>query len=340
MKNFNRALAFIILLATVIATLPSCAMFDEKSDVAVFYNKDNKEVCELRTEMDLALGRLNISYKNHITNDKDTQIKQIDTAIKNGVKAIAVCVATDFNVSTAEKIVQMGQKADIGVIFFGNEVEGRKIKQYDKCVYVGTNEEIGKHIQYELIGAYLDANSSKTDLNKDGITSYLMLRHSDKKDKNGTQLLHELVEKNGQRIEFYDKENIDGYIKVEKNNLKDTIEKILKEDSSKIELIITESDDIALNTISILEEMRLQGTEKIKIPIFGIGGTEGAEEKIRAGHLTATVKIDNEVIAQTIAQIIKNTMLGANKLTGIDKSIIYNESIVYIPYYPMVSEDF
>ena len=203
MKKFYKALAFIILFATVVCALPSCTTFDKKSDVAVFYNKDNKEVCELRTEMDLALGRLNISYKNYIANDKDSQIKQIDAAIKNGAKAIAVCVATDFNGKTTEKIVQMGQKADIGVIFFGNEVDERQINQYDKCAYVGTNEEIGKQIQYELIGAYLDANSGKTDLNNDGTISYLMLRYSDNNGENSTEQLKKLLEEKGQKIEFY-----------------------------------------------------------------------------------------------------------------------------------------
>ena len=74
------------------------------------------------------------------------------------------------------------------------------------------------------------------------------------------------------------------------------------------------------------------------IPVFGIDATEGAKAKISSGAMTGTVKQDGKLMAETIARVAENLLLGREALSGIDEKMIAGKQRVNIPYSAYESE--
>ncbi len=352
-------LLFFVIIYTLscLICLPACSFGDEDTDVAVFYySKDDAYLSSVRTDMDIAFNNLKLSYRNYDADSNQAkQNEQIDKAIKKGARAIVVNIADAGSDSAASAIVKRAKEADIPLIFFNRAVSEEIVKSYEKCALVATDYEMAGKMQGELIGAYLTESFDKVDINKDGKISYVLFKgpsgnpEAEARSKYSLQYANAALEENGlNKLHFYDDSNENGYISDDSEGWSDdgvtkSMRKILstysEANGNMVELIIANNDQMAIGALNAIYEKGYNKAGGRTIPIFGIDATEAAQEKIENGAITGTVRQDSETMADTIAQIVKNSIEGANKFTGIDKNIIKDNWKINIPYSAYMGED-
>ncbi len=345
MKKSLIIASILILTLVSYAFIPSCSFGKEKSDVAVFYyDKNDTHLKDVRTQMDMAFNNLKMTYRNYDSKgDQKKQNKDIDKAIADGVGAIAVNIVSAGDYDATKEIVEKAQKADIPLIFFGREVNKEAACDYEKCAFVTSDGETAGKMQGELIGAYILSHKDTVDLNGDGKISYLAVRENDG-DADGEK---KSVSSIGAANEFLKENGLDilipfgnGEVHITAKEAKDKLKEIIFTKTDNMpEIIIGTCDEMAIEALMTLQEHGYNKSGGKTIPIFGIDGSEAAEEKIKSGAITGTVKKDSETMAQTIVQIIKNSTMGANKFTGIDKSMLKDDWKINIPYTPFVGKD-
>ena len=127
--------------------------------------------------MDKALDKAGVDYTDYDSaNDQAKQDEQVAEAIKDGATTLIVNLVDSTSDSVAQNIIAKAEAAAIPIIFFNRSISAEVATSYDKCVYVGTDNEEAGHLQGELIGNYLIDNYSSVDLNGDGIISYVMFK--------------------------------------------------------------------------------------------------------------------------------------------------------------------
>ena len=102
--------------------------------------------------------------------------------------------------------------------------------------------------------------------------------------------------------------------------------------SGKIELVISNNDEMALGAISALNELGYNKEGGRTIPVFGVDATEAAKAKIRSGAMAGTIKQDAEGMAMAIAKIAENFMLGRAPFEEIAAENVLGNWRVNVPY--------
>ena len=349
----------LILVAVMGVVLPSlsfasCDMAED--DVSVlYYTYSDTYISSVRSAMDGALEDLEIGYHNYdAAGNQTTQTEQVDTALTKGTRLLAVNVVDTGSEDAAKAIIEKAKAKDVPLIFFNRSVDEAVIESYDKCVFVGTDYEQAGKIQGEMIGNYLVENYDKLDINGDGVISYVMFKgqqgnlEAESRTKLAVEVANNiLTEKGKAKIRFYDKNNSAGYLvdqngtwsnAAANNHMKTVLSAYSESGGNMVELVIANNDEMALGALAALEEAGYNKEGGRYIPVFGIDATEGAKAKISSGAMTGTVKQDGKLMAETIARVAENLLLGREALSGIDEKMIAGKQRVNIPYSAYESE--
>jgi methyl-galactoside transport system substrate-binding protein len=238
----------------------------------------------------------------------------------------------------AKTIIGKAKNADIPLIFFNRSVDEEVIKSYDKCVFVGTDYEEAGIIQGRMIGEHLVKNYESLDINGDGVISYVLFKgqqgnlEAESRTRYAVEEANAILKENGKpSLKFYDTKNTQGYL-VDQNGtwsnaaandyMKTLLSAYSESLGNMVELVIANNDEMALGALSALEEAGYNRSGGRYIPIFGIDATEGAKAKISSGAMTGTVKQDGELMAETIAKVAENMLLGREVFMGVDEEMM------------------
>ncbi len=322
----------------------------EGGSVAVFYyTYGDTYISSVRSALDSALDAAGVEYQDYDSNNSQTtQTEQIDTAIAQGAKVLVVNQVDTGSDDTTKNIIEKAEAAGIPVIFFNRSVSEEVVTAYDKAVFVGTDYEMAGHMQGEMIGNYLVENYDAVDLNGDGVISYVMFKgqegnaEADARTQYGVEDADKVLKEAGKEaLSFYDSNNSDKYL-VDKDGawsaaaateyLQTAMSQYSEANNNMIELVIANNDEMAIGSVTALQNAGYNKEGATVIPVFGVDATDAAKDAIAAGSMIGTIKQDAEGMANTIAQIAQNFQGGAEKFADVDADNVVGTWRVNIPY--------
>lgn len=322
----------------------------EGGSVAVFYyTYGDTYISSVRSALDAALDAAGVAYQDYDSNNSQTtQTEQIDTAIAQGAKVLVVNQVDTGSDDTTKNIIEKATAADIPVIFFNRSVSEDVVSAYDKAVFVGTDYEMAGHMQGEMIGNYLVENYDTVDLNGDGVISYVMFKgqegnaEADARTQYGVEDADKVLKEAGKEaLSFYDSNNNDKYL-VDKDGawsaaaatdyMQTAMSQYSEANNNMIELVIANNDEMAIGSVTALQNAGYNKEGATVIPVFGVDATDAAKDAIAAGSMIGTIKQDAEGMANTIAQIAQNFQSGADKFADVEADNVVGTWRVNIPY--------
>lgn len=264
---------------------------------------------------------------HNASEDQTTQNKQVETMLNNGCDVICVNLV-DRTAPTA--IIEMAESMDIPIIFFNRELVKEDLERWEKLYYVGADAAQSGKMQGEMIAEYFRANK-EIDKNQDGSLQYVVLEgeagHQD-------AIL---------RTECCTKALLNAGVKADKlgyaianwnrAQAQTKMNQLLETHKNKIELVISNNDDMALGVIDALKEAMIDETDWPVI--VGIDGTDVGLEAVEKGEMTGTVYNDKEGQAKAMLEL-------SYALAGKEENALQNlENGKYIrlPYEKVWPED-
>ncbi len=346
-------LTFCIL--TAAGTLTSCGGGGDEVSV-FYYTYSDTYISGVRSTMDASLRRAGLKYHNYDAgSNQTTQTEQVDTAIAKGTSMLIVNIVDTGSDDAARTIVEKARAADIPLIFFNRSVSEEIVKSYDKCLFIGTDYEEAGHMQGELIADFLLEDYNKYDINGDGKISYVLFKGQQGNAEAEARTRYSVEDCNARlrseghpELVFYDKNNKNGYIvdqdgnwsnAAANNSMKTILSGYSEAGGNMVELVIANSDEMALGAIAALAEAGYNKEGGRVIPVFGVDATEAAVAKIRDGFMAGTVKQDGVGMAEAIVKVTENTLGSTDRFAGIDTDMITDGWRIDIPYSLYTGDD-
>ena len=329
----------ILALALLTTAFYGCGKGRSGADVHVFYyTYSDPYISSVRSALDKKLSDEGITYQDYDGAGSQTvQTEQIQTAITKGARLIIVNIVNTGSDDAARSIVTMAKNADIPVIFFNREVSDSVISSYDKSVFVGTRAEEAGILQGQMIGEYLLENYNKVDINGDGEISYILFKGEEGNNEAIYRTQYSVSEANAilaeeekPPLKFYDASNPNKYL-VDKNGqwsaaaaneyMVTALTSYSEGAGNMIELVICNNDNMAEGAISALAGAGYNtGGNSRTIPVFGVDATEAAQDLIKNGKMTGTIRQDATGMAQVIEMLAENVVKdGESLLEGTDE---------------------
>ena len=181
------------------------------------------------------------------------QNEQVDMFIDQGYDVMCVNLVDRRSAAT---IINKAKNANIPVIFFNREPVEEDMNMWNKVYYVGAQAEQSGMMQGDIVIEKYNNNPSDVDKNGDGKVQYVMLEgeqgHQDASI----------------RTEYSVKRLVDSGIKVEKlgsevanwsrTEASEKVDRCIEKYNDKVELIISNNDDMALGAISAFENANVR----------------------------------------------------------------------------------
>lgn len=332
MKKILTRLLVIIMVTTIITACASKDIYpteDDKLKLGVLiYKYDDSYVSTVRQALkEEASNDGEVEFiMSDAKGDQVTQNNQLDSLIEEGVDSLIINIV---DIRAAKSAIEKAKKAEIPVVFFNREPDIEVLKSYDKAKFVGTKPEEAGIIQGQMVAEVW--NNGKYDKNNDGIIQYVMLKgdannpEAIARTEYSISTLNEMgieTEEVGLQIANWD---------IHKAN--QAVERWLSEDKDKIEVIISNNDEMALGAIAALKNIGYNtGDDEKYIPVFGVDATEEAVDLIGKGKMAGTVEQDGKAMAKIVFKMAKNIAHGKDFVEGTDYEYDETEVAVRIPY--------
>ena len=257
----------------------------------------------------------------------------------------------------AGNIMEQAKTNNIPVVFFNRPVSEEVVSSYDKCVFVGTEYEIAGHMQGRMIGDYLIQNYDRTDLNEDGVISYVMFKgqegnaEAEARTQFSVEEANVELEESGKpALSFYDSSNMNRYLvdpdgtwsaETASGYMQTILSQYNEENNNMVELVIANNDEMAMGAVQALQNAgyNLGDGDSVRIPVFGIDATDAAKKAVARGMMAGTVRQDAKGMADTIAQVTENYLTGADTFSKVDTANVVGTWRVNIPYRTYTGEE-
>ena len=255
------------------------------------------------------------------------QNDQVEELIDEGCNILCVNLVDRADPS---EIIDFARESEVPIIFFNREPVAEDLHQWDKLYYVGADAKQSGKLQGELAVEMIEENS-QIDKNKDGKIQYVVLEgemgHQDAiiRTENAVNTLKE----NGIEVEKLSCK-IANWNRAQAQN---RMEQIIGEHQSKIELVLSNNDDMALGAVDAYK--KLNYTSSVLPAFLGIDGTEAGLQGVENQELWGTVYNDKEGQAKAMAKLSAALLTGE----GMEDIPFENERYVYLPYYKVTAEN-
>jgi len=261
--------------------------------------------------------------------NQTTQMDQVDRFLNRGCDVLCVNLVDR---TAAAVIVDKAEEAGVPLIFFNRQPVDEDIKRWDQTYYVGASAPESGQLQGALVLDAWQAGREQLDRNGDGVLQYVMLEgepgHQD-------SLL---------RTEYSIKAITDGGVEVERL-ARDTANwnraqaaartrQWLEEFEGRIEVILSNNDDMALGAIDALGETDRE-LEDWPL-IVGVDATAPALEAVAAGQLYGTVFNDSGGQAQAMLDLALALYAGQDPAQAVE---LEDGHYVWLPYRPVTRDD-
>ena len=314
--------------------------------VGVFYYAfSDTYISTVRTALDAELTARGIAFQNFDGNNSQTQQnEQIQTALTDGYNLLVVNMVTSGSPDVANEIINLAN--GVPVVFFNRAIEsddneGEVLLNNNTICFIGTDAPEAGHLQGKMVGEYLLEHYDDVDLNGDGVISYAMMKGDEAnveaiyRTQYGQEDADAVLTAAGKpALQYFDPSNSSKY-QVDLNGswsaqaaldyMNTNLSQYNEANGNMIELVICNNDNMAEGTISALEAAGYNtgSPDATVIPVFGVDATDAAQELIRAGKMTGTVKQDAEGMAQAVADVVEAVGAGtamADAVAGVAAS--------------------
>ena len=338
-------------LALVMAlSVSACGSGSSGGKVAVFwYDFEDAYLSSVRQTLDQSLTKAGVSYQDYDAKGSQTaQIEQIQSAIAEGVSALAVNIVEASSDEATQTVVDMAKEAGLPLVFFNRSVPENIVSVYEKAAYVGTDYTMAGHMQGQMIGDYLVNNYDAVDLNGDGIISYVLFKGQEGNAEANARTQYSVGDANRvlsaagkPTLSFYDPNNSARYLvdqtgawseKQGQDYMQTILTRYCEAEGDMVELVIANNDAMALGAVTALQAAGYNDGRGKTIPVFGVDATDAAKAAIADGSMTGTIRQDAEGMAEAIATITRNLMEGKATFEGIDSANLEGSWRVNIPY--------
>lgn len=255
------------------------------------------------------------------------QNEQVDMFIDQGYDVMCINLVDRRSAAT---IINKAKNANIPVIFFNREPVEEDMNMWNKVYYVGAQAEQSGMMQGDIVIEKYKNNPSDVDKNGDGKIQYVMLEgeqgHQDASI----------------RTEYSIKRLVDNGIKVEKlgsevanwsrTEASEKVARWIEKYNDKVELIISNNDDMALGAIDVLNKPKIKNNMPL---IVGVDGIKDALKAIDNGEMTGTVISD----AYKQGKAIFDTALRVSSESILDKDNGIDARYIRIPHVIVTKEN-
>lgn len=317
MKELRKTVVVLLLLCGILTGCGKQAedgkeLKDIKIGISV-YNQYDTFVSELRDAVEKYAVEMEEKYGITITLDVQsagsnqlTQNDQMDYFIDRKCDIVCINLVDRTDAST---IIERGKSANIPIIFFNRELVEEDLERWDKLYYVGADALESGIIQGELLVEKLEEDFASVDRNGDGILQYVMLEgeagHQD-------SLVRTMYSINTVTDAGYEMEKLaDEIANWNRDQGKTKMVQWIQEFDTRIEVVFSNNDDMALGAIDAMKEAGYYENAAIVPPIvLGIDGIQPAMEAIEEGYLFGTVINDSAGQAKGMMELAYSIISG------------------------------
>ena len=246
----------------------------------------DKEVAEKRAEG----YEVNVLQYN-AAGSQAMQNEQVEEMLQNSCDVLCVNLVDR---TAPSEIIDMAKKKNVPVIFFNRELVEEDLNQWNKLYYVGADAKQSGILQGELVledvkGAEKEGQlPPELDRNGDGKLQYLIFEgeagHQDSIMR--TDYVVSTIQDAGIPLDRLDY-SIANWSRAEAQS---KMMQLYPEFQGKIELILSNNDDMALGVIDAYDKIGVQ--KDLRPWIYGIDGTKAGLAAIEKGSMRATVYND------------------------------------------------
>ena len=302
-RRRGQASLFLFLSLLLLSCLFSCGKAGEKKEkkkikigVTLYDSYDtfltgymrafDKEVAEKRAEG----YEVNVLQYN-AAGSQAVQNEQVEEMLQNSCDVLCVNLVDR---TAPSEIIDMAKKKDVPVIFFNRELVEEDLNQWDKLYYVGADAKQSGVLQGELVAEDVKEAEKdgqlppELDRNGDGKLQYLIFEgeagHQDSIMR--TDYAVSTIQDAGIPLERLDY-SIANWSRAEAQS---KMMQLYPEFQGKIELILSNNDDMALGVMDAYDKIGVQ--KELRPWIYGIDGTKAGLAAIEKGSMRATVYND------------------------------------------------
>lgn len=287
-----------------------------------FISNIKEEIENYKKEYEKEKGiRLNIEIMD-AAGSQFIQNKQIEKLI--ALKYDVICI-NPVERSEMSNIINKAQEENIPIIFFNRKPVEDDMNRYDRLYYVGADPKESAELQAKILIDEYSKDKKAIDINGDGIVSYVLLEgepnHQD------SLIRTEWVVKSLKKAKIPIKKLAGSIANWNRNQAAALMEGWLTEYKDKIELVISNNDDMAIGAIDILS-----AREDYKTKVVGIDATKEAIENIKKKKLFGTVASDKKEYAKVIIDLAVSST-GITELDSKIKDRLINDKYYNVGQY-------
>ena len=231
---------------------------------------------------------------------QNTQNNQVERFISLDCDVLCINLVDRMDPSI---IIDKAMTAGVPVVFFNRQPVEEDMDRWDQFYYVGVDAKETAILQGKMVVDLYRKQPEAVDLNGDGVVNYVLLEgetsHQDSLIR--TEWSVQTLKDGGVPIEKI----TGGIANWERSQASALMEQWLTEYPGKIELVVSNNDDMALGAIDALER-----EEITKINVIGIDGTIQGLEALENGKMLGTVYADKELYAGAIVELAASCALG------------------------------
>ena len=307
------SLVLVALLTLSLFCFTGCGAVNE-GEVSILWSGNGKveNPNSLINAMERAMYIKNVEYKHYGANGNwETQVEQAKAALSLGCQVLVVELAGE---NGAQAIIDAAKEKDVPVVFFNCWLSKSIVESYDKCYLISSDKDSIADVQGKMIADYIKANFDEMDKNEDNKISYNLtyttgIIYSSAAIEKASELLAMKGENNDP--DYRVKRGLFG----EKFNLSLNL---AEGDITDAEMILTESDEIAVVVLKALQEKGYNTNELTTkcVPIFTIGESVDykelllagrpaipAELQIKEGDSKSIIDLKNKAIKQLLTEL-------------------------------------
>ena len=273
----------------------------------LLYRGDDTFIGTLRNSMEQAAKEYEKETGVRVTLDvRDakrnqlTQNSQAERMIDLGCDVLCVNMVDR---SAASGVIDQAMESDIPIVFFNREPVAEDMNRWEKLYYVGADAKESAVLEGQILVDAYQKNPSTLDRNGDGVVSYVLLEgetnHQDSLIR--TEWSIETLKDGGVPIEKI----TGGIANWERSQASALMEQWLLAYPDKIELVISNNDDMALGAIDAMDRAGIN-----RIRVVGIDGTTPGLDAVKSGKMLGTVSSDKSGYADAIFTIAASAGLG------------------------------
>ena len=307
---FGKVLVVLLGVCMVLTGCQRAGEEEEKNSIRIgisLYRGDDIFINNIRNELEEKAKEYEREKGIKVTLDiqdakgsQNTQNNQVDRFISLGCDVLCVNPVDRMDASV---IIDKAMNAEVPVVFFNRQPVEEDMNRWDQLYYVGLDAKETAVNQGKMVVDLYREKPAAVDLNDDGVVSYVLLEgessHQDSLIR--TEWSIRTLKDGGVPIEKI----TGGIANWERSQASALMEQWLGAYPDKIELVVSNNDDMALGAVDALERAGITG-----VNVVGIDGTTPGTEAVESDRLLGTVSANKEAYASAILELAASRALG------------------------------